>query len=129
MTILEEQGIAVVGHCDNVASLESLVEENPDAVIITDLAIDEVPFQDLVKRLRGKSTNCKIVVYSMREAPGTIGLCYDAGVQAFVPKRSATSELVQAVEHANRGERYLPPSVATALAQFHIDAKVPINLL
>lgn len=129
MTILKENEIVVAGHCDNVASLEKLVEESPDAVVITDLAIDEVPFQDLVKRLRGKSANCKIVVYSMREAPGTIGLCYDAGVLAFVPKRSDPSELILAVEHANNGQRYLPPSVATALAQFHIDAKVPINLL
>jgi two-component system, NarL family, invasion response regulator UvrY len=66
----------------------------------------------------------------MREAPATIGLCYEAGALAFVPKSSEPEEIIKAVESACSGQRYIPPSVASNLANFHIaDRNSPMNML
>lgn len=127
--ILEERGIEVAGECFSVASLLDFVGKFPDAIVITDLAVDDVPFPILVGRIREKSAQCQVIVYSMREAPATIGLCYESGAIAFIPKRSEPDEIIKAVENARRGERYFPVSVASNLANFHIDGNAPSNAL
>lgn len=127
--ILESYGIAVVGECFAVSTLLELVSHHPNAIVITDLAVDKVPFPALVEKLHKQTSKCRIVVYSMRESPATIGLCYEAGASAFVPKRSEPEELIKAVESARLGERYFPPSVASNLANFHIDRNAPSHSL
>ncbi len=127
--ILEGQQIAAVG-CDTVAALVRLVRQHRAAVVITDLAVDGVPFPLLMEKLGGRSMNCRVVVYSMREAPATVGLCYGAGALAFVPKRAEPEEIIKAVQMAAKGERYYPPAVAAELASFHvIDKHSPSKLL
>lgn len=128
--ILEEHKIVVSGGCDTVSALFRLVKEHPNAVVITDLAIGQLPFPALMEKLHSLSPDCKIVVYSMREAPATIGLCYEAGALAFVPKSSEPVEIVKAVECAINDQRYIPPSVAANLADFHIaDRNSPLSML
>lgn len=127
--ILEKQGITVAGQCHTVPALMELISQFPAAVIMTDLAVDALPFPELVKKARQQSPDCKIVVYSMREGPGTIGLCYEAGAAAFVPKRSEPEEIINAVLAADRGERYFPPDVASHLASLHVDGNAPKNIL
>jgi len=129
MKILEEQGITAVSECNTVAVLLDLVRQYPNSIVITDLAIDETPLPTLIAQLRNQSANCQIVVYSMREAPSTIGLCYEEGVAAFVPKSAEPEEIVKAIEAANRGERYFPAAVASELANFHVDRRAPSNVL
>ncbi|WP_081768816.1 response regulator transcription factor [Herbaspirillum sp. RV1423] len=128
--ILEERNKRVVGGCGAVPDLLALVKQYPGAVVVMDLGIDQLPFPELMTMLRAASPGCRIVVYSMREAPGTIALCYDAGAIAFVPKSADPEEIVKAVDCARHDERYLPPSVAAALANFHIeDRRSPLATL
>lgn len=128
--ILEEQKMAVIEGCDTVPALLTLVRQCPNAVVITDLAIDQLPFPALAAKLHSLSADCRIVVYSMREAPATIGLCYEAGALAFVPKSSEPEEIIKAVESACADQRYIPPSVAANLANFHIaDRNSPMSML
>lgn len=127
--ILEQQAIHVIGECSTVASLVELVQQYPDAVIIMDLGMGEIPLRELVATLHEQSPACKVVVYSMREAPSTIGLCYEAGALAFVPKRADPEELIKAITHAHQGERYFPASVASELANLHVDGNAPANVL
>ena len=127
--ILEEEGIHIAGECGTVAALTALVRHHPDAVVITDLGMDDMPLRELMAALREQAPDCKLVIYSMREAPSTIGLCYEAGALAFVPKRADPDELVKAVRHAAARERYFPASVASELASLHVDGKSPSNLL
>ncbi|HEY8102190.1 MAG TPA: response regulator transcription factor [Burkholderiaceae bacterium] len=127
--ILEEQNFPVVGSCSDVATLIMLVRNHPTAIIVTDLAVEETPFPELLKTLKMESTDCQVVVYSMREAPATIGLCYKAGAIAFVPKSAEPAEIITAIEYAIRGERYFPVSVATELANFNLDHTSPQDIL
>lgn len=127
--ILEDNKIAVAGECGTTPALLELVRLHPDAVVITDLGIDELPFPALMAKLKKQAADCKVVVYSMREAPATIGLCYEAGATAFVPKSASPEELFQAIKNAVQGEQYFPASVASQLASFHVDKKAPPNIL
>ncbi len=128
--ILEQQDKRIVGGCGAIPDLLALIKQHPDAIVVTDLGIDRLPFPDLMTLLRKASSRCRIVVYSMREAPGTIELCYDAGAIAFVPKSADPEEIVKAVESAGQGERYLPSSVASTLANFHIEGRrSPLGML
>jgi len=128
--ILEQRNKDIVGACGTVPELLALVRRHPDAIVVIDLGIDQLPFPELMTKLRKAAPPCRIVVYSMREAPGTIELCYDAGAIAFVPKSDDPEEIIRAVERAEQSERYLPPSVASSLANFHIeDRRSPLGML
>jgi DNA-binding NarL/FixJ family response regulator len=127
--ILERGSIQVVGECDSVMTLLDLVRLNPNAIVITDLGVDEVQFPNLVSQLRNQSADCQIVVYSMREAPATIGLCYEAGAIAFVPKSADPDEIIKAINRASNGDRYFPASVASELAGLLLDRTSPKALL
>ncbi|WP_157739245.1 response regulator transcription factor [Herbaspirillum sp. meg3] len=128
--ILEQRNKHIVGACGAVPELLALVRKHPYAIVIIDLGIDQLPFPELMTKLRKTAPPCRVVVYSMREAPGTIELCYDAGAIAFVPKSDDPEEIVRAVDQAEKSERYLPPSVASSLANFHIeDRRSPLGML
>jgi DNA-binding NarL/FixJ family response regulator len=128
--ILEQRNKHIVGACGAVAELLALVRKHPDAIVVIDLGIDQLPFPELMTKLRKAAPPCRVVVYSMREAPGTIELCYDAGAIAFVPKSDDPEEIVRAVDRAEQSERYLPPSVASSLANFHLeDRRSPLGML
>jgi DNA-binding NarL/FixJ family response regulator len=128
--ILEQRDKHIVGACGAVPELLALVKKYPEAIVVVDLGIDQLPFAELMTKLRKAAPPCRVVVYSMREAPGTIELCYDAGAIAFVPKSDDPEQIVKALECAELGERYLPPSVASSLANFHIeDRGSPLGML
>lgn len=127
--ILEDRGVAVAGECYTIGALLNLVQKFPSAVVLTDLAVQELPFPDLMRQIRATSLDAKVVVYSMRESAATIHLCYESGATAFVPKRSEPDEIIRAIESAHQGVKYLPPDVAANLAKLTIDPTAPQNIL
>src|ERR1035437_5104346 len=73
--MLEAAQFKVVADCDSVPGLVSAVSKFPDAIVITDLNIGGMAFQDMVSEIHQQSKECPIVAYSMRETPTTIGMC------------------------------------------------------
>ncbi len=128
--ILADHKFSIVGTCESLAQLIKLLRQHKSAVVVTDLAIDGVPFPTLAEILRTNTPDCKIIVYSMRESPATVALCYSSGALAFVPKRSDPQEIVNAVTSAIVSERYIPISIAPNLANYHYaNQSSRINLL
>lgn len=127
--IFETEQVRVVGECQSLDELLVLARQHPEAVLVTDLGIDGVPFSALVKEVRLCLDDMPIVVYSMRETPATIDLCYKSGAVAFVPKRADVAELIKAVRSASVGKLYFPSDVATELAALHVDRRHPKLLL
>jgi DNA-binding NarL/FixJ family response regulator len=115
VTILETAGIRVVGTCSSILELLTLASGHPNAIVITDLAVDGWNFPELAKDLWKISRQIKVVVYSARESAVTMGLCYDVGAVAFVPKTASPDEIIKAIEFARAGERYFPAEVASTV--------------
>jgi DNA-binding NarL/FixJ family response regulator len=127
--ILKEHGFVIAGSCHLVDELLALVKRFPSAVVITDLAVEGLPIQELIGKIHENSSKCQVLVYSMRESSTTISMCYKAGAIAFVPKSADPDDIAKAVEHAMKGQRYFPPAVAAELANLNIDKDSPSNIL
>ena len=121
--ILEAAQIPVVGGCSSVSDLLELANQHPTSIVVTDLAVDGMQFPELAKKLREQSNQLKIVVYSARELPVTMGMCYEVGAVAFVPKTAQPAEIIQALRFAARGERYFPATVASMVYALNHDRR------
>lgn len=111
-TILKEEGVNVVGLCGSVDELLDLARSHPTSIVILDLQIDGLEFPELVEKLREQSKDIKVVVYSARESAVTMGMCYEFGAVAFIPKNSTQDDIINALRFAADGERYFPNAVA-----------------
>lgn len=127
--ILEEANFHVVATCETVPTLIEALKAHPHAVVITDLGVGGLAFPDMMEAMRTQVDHCRVIAYSMRETASTIGLCYESGALAFVPKSADIDEIIRALESAARDQRYIPPSVATELATLHVDQRNPRLLL
>ena len=67
------------------------------------------------RRIRGKIPSVKIVFLTMNEDPELAVEAMKSGGSGYVLKKSAASELLQAMQAALRGKSYITPQIAIQL--------------
>ncbi len=99
---------------DGMAARAQVTRLNPD-LVVADLNLPGSPGGlDLLRELTAAGR--LVVVLSMHETPGIATRCLDLGATAYVTKSDAPDALVQAVEAALAGGRWLSADIARALA-------------
>ena len=81
------------------------------ALIVMDLDMPDMNWQEALKELRSKAPNARFVVISASENSGTIRRSLELGVSGYIPKRSEPAILNKALQLILEGGTYLPPSV------------------
>ena len=127
--ILENARINVVGVSESVAELLKQVKQHPASIVIVDLQVDGVQFPELIKQLHAQSDEIRVVVYSARKSPVTMGMCYEYGATAYIPKDSKPSDIIKALEFAENGERYFSATVAAIVYDLNNDRTKIISKL
>lgn len=93
------------------------VSANPDMdLILLDLSMPGGSWQDSLKKLSDDFKG-KIVILSASEAYDDISDALDMGVSGYIPKRSATKVLINALRLVMDGGTYLPPAMLHATSQ------------
>lgn len=90
----------------------------PD-VVIMDLRLPGMSGFDAIRAIRGEDDRARIVVLSNYDGSEDIHRALEAGATAYLTKDASAEELVQAIESATRGKRYLPPALARLLEHRH----------
>lgn len=86
----------------------------PPTVVLLDLDLaDHVPAR--VKITAAAAAGSAVVVVSASAVGQVVRGCLRAGALGYVPKTQMADELVEAVEHAVRGEVFLSPALAAVL--------------
>lgn len=67
-------------------------------------------------RIRHRFPNLPIIVVSASDDVETIAQVMSYGANGFIPKTSATSEMVTAIRSVLKGETWLPPAIAEDVA-------------
>jgi DNA-binding NarL/FixJ family response regulator len=86
----------------------------PD-LIVMDLGLPDMNGLEVVDALHRQPTNFKIVVLSMHTQREFVLKAIELGCDAYVPKSSAHTSLLEAIRAVMNGERYLHPKVSTVL--------------
>ena len=108
--ILEElPGVEVVGEAqDGLELLDLLKKVRPDLVIL-DISMPRLRGIEAVREIRTLHADTKILMLTMHKESEYLHFAMKAGVEGFLLKEDADSELVQALEAIRWGKLYISP--------------------
>jgi light-regulated signal transduction histidine kinase (bacteriophytochrome) len=121
----QDPELRVVGEAeDGAGALSGIAEHKPDVVLL-DLAMPGVDGFDAIPRIRARSPEVGIVVFSGLEAHGTSGQALERGADRYVQKGESFDALRRAIREA--GGRHGPPGAGLVLATDPGDAHVDLD--
>jgi DNA-binding NarL/FixJ family response regulator len=100
--------VGLVG--DGTTLIDEASRLHPD-VIVTDISMPGLNGIEVIRRLKVKRTNAKIIVLTMHAGAELATEAMRAGAAGFVLKQSVGEELVAAINEALQGRVYLSPAV------------------
>lgn len=128
--LLEARGHTVVGEsADPTQALADLLRLEPE-VLLLDLNLGGRSGLELQAELRHRRLPVRTVVLTMSAHPHQVAEALHLGASAYVLKGSPASELMEAIEFAVKGKKFLGANVADlALEAFTQSDVDPLSLL
>lgn len=121
--VLEGLGKLLEDQYDLVAKVQdgrTLVREaqklQPD-VMIVDISLPQLNGLDAARQIVKLNPKAKIIFLTMHADPAYAREAFQMGASGFLLKRSAASELSQAVEAALKGQIFITPAIAKDLLE------------
>jgi len=108
-------GFEVVGEASTQAEAFELVEASRPDVLLLDLTYPEGDGLPLLRALRERHRDVRVVVLTMHRGSETVRQALAAGASGYVVKGAHSMELVEAIRAVWRGEWYLHSSVTGAI--------------
>lgn len=108
--LVEEFGEVVGKVEDGRALLEAASRLNPD-VVVMDISMPGLNGLEAARRLQKLVPHCKIIFLTMHGDSDYITAAFEAGASGYLLKRSAGSELRQAVNTVLAGRQYVTPQL------------------
>jgi DNA-binding NarL/FixJ family response regulator len=116
--LLEQAGgLCVVAEADDAEHAYALHGELAPELTLTDLSMPGAGGLELIRRLRARDAQVRVLVFSMHDSPMLVSRALDAGALGFVSKSAAPEGLVAAVRAVAAGQRHLGPGLAPATPQ------------
>ena len=104
-------------------ALERFFELRPDVALV-DLQLPDMSGFDVIKKIKDKSPNARIIVLSSHEGDVDIQRALEAGAQGYVAKGIVRGELLETIRSVHAGKRRLPAAVAQKLAEHMADEPI-----
>ena len=108
--------MTVVGEATNgKQAVELFRAERPD-VTLMDLRMPEMNGVEAITAIRNEYPDCRIIVLTTYDGDEDIYRAFQAGARAYLLKDMHRDELLEAIRSVYRGQRFIPPAVASSLA-------------
>ncbi|MCA9421619.1 MAG: response regulator transcription factor [Nitrospira sp.] len=109
---LVTEGCDLVGKVeDGRALLQAAQKLEPD-VIVLDISMPKLNGLDAARQLRKLLPSIKLIFLTMHADPQYAKEAFQIGASGFLLKRSAASELMQAINAVMKGQYYVTPAIA-----------------
>ena len=92
-------------------AIESALKTNPDIAIV-DLSLPDRSGLELVREMRSRLANTRILVLSMHAKVDTIAKAFQSGAIGYVVKESASENLMVALDVVSRGDYFIHSAVS-----------------
>ncbi len=113
----EETNYEIVGEAgSSEEALRAAVSLLPDIVLL-DLSIPGIGGIEVTRQLHERLPRTKILILTVHEDAALVREALNAGASGYVIKRAVESELLAAIESAQRGDLYVHPSMTRALLE------------
>jgi DNA-binding NarL/FixJ family response regulator len=104
--------VAAFGEIEN--SMSKIFNQKPDIILI-DLGLRSRNSLDVVKMIKKKSAEMKMIVMDLLPLQSDILDFVKAGVSGFILKEAAVQEFLKTIRQVAEGEKVLPPHLAGSL--------------
>ncbi|MGB0331442.1 MAG: response regulator [Planctomycetota bacterium] len=112
---LLERDFEIVGSVQSGPQLVALADGSSPDRIMTDGTMPERCGLEAVKAIRDKGLSPEGIILTMHGDPACAPQTIENGVDGYVLKRAATSELVSAIEEALAGGCWISPALAARI--------------
>jgi DNA-binding NarL/FixJ family response regulator len=116
-TLLEEQGLQVVGEAENGQVALRLVGELAPDVVIMDLNMPGLTGVETTRRITGASPLTRVVVLTISVEDDDVMNAVMAGACGYLLKDSSIDQLIAGIRAAAGGESLISPQIAVKLLQ------------
>ncbi len=104
-------------------ALERFSELRPDIALV-DLQLPDISGLELIKKIKEKSSDARIIVLSSHEGDVDIQRALEAGALGYVAKGIVRDELLGVIRSVHSGKRSIPAAVAQKLAEHIADEEI-----
>lgn len=125
--LLEDQ-CEIVGVAEDGRTLVRMAQELEPDIVTLDISMPELNGVDAARKLKKALPRTKLIFVTMHADPAYVNEAFKAGASGYLLKRSAGSELRQAVQSVMEGQCYVTPLVAKGLVQSVITGGKPPDL-
>jgi DNA-binding NarL/FixJ family response regulator len=126
-SLLEKAGFGVVGEAaDGREAVRLVRSENPD-VAVMDIGMPQFNGLNAALELTQTCPHVRLIVLTQHDDPLYVAEALRCGVKGYVLKNQAARDLVSAIEGVCRGEVYLSPGVASAVAEAYSSERPRAN--
>lgn len=95
---------------DGRALVEEAQKLRPDIVLL-DISMPLLNGLDAARQIKKLVPECKLIMLTMHATPAYAAEAFKAGVSGYLIKRSAASELKQAIQAVRQGQHYMTPLI------------------
>lgn len=113
--ISQAPDLEVCGQADDVGDALQLVGETKPDVAIIDIALKTGDGIDLIKRIKKRSDDVRMLVWSMYGENLYAERALRAGANGYITKEHATDQIVEAIRQVLADKVYLSPAMANKL--------------
>ena len=125
---LDDAGMEIAGAAGSAADALNLILNNKPDVVLMDLELDGVSGFDVIKSVRSKIPNQKILIISAHKDIVLLKKGLRVGASGYLTKESLISEVLLALETINTDKKYVSPELQERLLG-HQDGPPPIAVL
>jgi len=108
-------GFTVVGEAASIAEAMSLLDTTKPDIVVTDISIGSDNGLDLLRKVRQRSTQIKLIILSMHLSEALVTEALKLSASAYLLKDAAPEELGMALTAVWRGESFLSPVVSSKM--------------
>lgn len=127
--IQQHPGLAVCGEASSQSEALSAIEETHPDLVIVDISLGRGSGLDLIKDIRDRHPELKILVLSMHDEAVYAERAVRAGAHGYVMKKESTRKVIDAIRHVMSGELFLNPEILSSLAKKFVSGRPPTGAL
>ncbi|MBI5578883.1 MAG: response regulator transcription factor [Deltaproteobacteria bacterium] len=109
--LLREMAAALLMVADEPSLTEAVSGTRLD-LVLADLSFPVSSGENIARLLQRLNPELKAIMLSVHDDPSVVDECFAAGAKGFVLKRTASTNLLAAVEAVLRGGTYISPAIA-----------------